>query len=116
MNAPGKRREKSWADLTGRRSYIQLTIQFQWNEFKHRENLRRHGLDFRDVAAVFADVTYTFEDGRFDYGEQRFVTLGVLRGRVVSIVHTESPGCIRIISFRGATRGEQAIFFQSLQD
>jgi uncharacterized protein len=56
-------------------------------------------LDFVDAAAVFDGLTYTFEDDRFDYREQRIVTLGLLNGLVVSIVHTESPRNIRIISF-----------------
>ena len=47
--------------------------------------------------------TYTYEDDRVDYSEQRFVTLGVLEGVVVSIVHTETPRQIRVISFRKAT-------------
>ena len=107
---------ESSAGLTNRCLYIQLPIQFEWNEFKRRENLRRHGLDFADAEAIFMGVTVTFEDTRFDYGEQRFVTLGFFVGRVVSIAYTESAGCIRIISFRKASRHEQAIFFQNLQD
>ena len=53
-------------------------------------------------------------DDRFDYSEQRFVTLGLLEELVVSIVHTEMPRLIRIISFRKATKHEQAIFFKNL--
>jgi uncharacterized DUF497 family protein len=61
-------------------------------------------------------LTYTFEDDRFDYGEARFVTLGLLDGVVASIVHTESPRLIRVISFRKATKHEQAIFFNSIKN
>ena len=68
------------------------------------------------LSGVFDGVTYTFEDDRFDYGEQRFVTLGLLDGVVVSIVHTESPRLIRIISFRKATKREQAIYFNGIKD
>lgn len=75
-----------------------------------------HGLDFVDAKAVFAGPTFTFEDARFRYGEQRFVTLGVLRGLVVSIVHTETPRTIRVISFRKATKNEQAIYFKQVQN
>ena len=35
-------------------------------------------------------MTFTFEDDRFSYGEQRFVTLGLLAGITVSVVHTEN--------------------------
>lgn len=53
---------------------------------------------------------------RFCYGEQRFMTLGLLAGIPVSVVHTESEHEIRIISFPKATRGETSIFFNETQD
>jgi uncharacterized DUF497 family protein len=74
-------------------------------------NLQDHALDFVDAPRVFEGTTFTFEDDRFRYGEQRFVTLGLLAGVPVSIVHTESEHEIRIISFRKATRREAEIFF-----
>lgn len=61
-------------------------------------------------------MTYTFEDDRLPYGEQRFVTLGLLAGTPVSVVHTETDHEIRIISFRQATRREASIFFNEIQD
>jgi uncharacterized DUF497 family protein len=91
-------------------------MRFSWSEAKRQSNLTDHGLDFVDAPGVFEGVTYTFEDDRFDYGERRFMTLGLLDGMVVSIVHTESPHHIRIISFRKATKREQAIFFDSIKD
>jgi len=72
------------------------------------------GLDFVDAPRVFDGPTYTYEDDRFDYSEQRFVTLGILDEFVVSIVHTESSRVIRIISLRKATKHEQAIFFKNI--
>ena len=61
--------------------------------------------------AVFAGVTFTFEDGRFNHGEQRFVTLGLLDGQHGSLVHTETSHEIRVISFRPATPREARIYF-----
>ena len=89
-------------------------MRFTWHEAKRESNLRDHGLDFVDVGEVFAGPTLTYEDDRFAYGEERFVTLGLLRSIVVSIVHTETPRRIHIISFRKATKHEQAIFFKNL--
>lgn len=91
-------------------------MEFTWSERKRSLNIRRHGLDFVDAPAVFAGATFTFEDDRFSYGEQRFVTLGLLAGIPVSIVHTETAHEIRIISFRKATRAEARIYFQEVQD
>jgi hypothetical protein len=86
-------------------------MRFSWTENKRIRNLQDHGLDFVDAPRVFEGTTFTFEDDRFSYGERRFVTLGLLAGVPVSIVHTESEHEIRIISFRKATRREAQIFF-----
>lgn len=91
-------------------------MRFIWDERKRKSNLRDHGFDFRDASDVFEGLTYTFEDSRFDYNEQRLVTLGLIRGVAVSIVHTETPEVIRVISFRRATEREEAILFQSLKN
>lgn len=72
--------------------------------------------DFIDAPLVFEGVTFTFEDDRFSYGEQRFVTLGLLAGIPVSVVHTESENEIRVISFRKATNREAQIYFCEIQN
>jgi uncharacterized protein len=74
-------------------------MRFSWDERKRRLNLKDHGLDFVDAPSVFEGPTFTFEDDRFAYDEQRYMTLGFLAGMVVSIVHTESPSRIHVISF-----------------
>jgi hypothetical protein len=89
-------------------------MRFTWSDSKRTLNLKDHGLDFMDAPRVFEDLTFTFEDDRFPYGEQRFVTLGLLGNRVVSIVHTESEHEIRIISFRKATHREEHIYFHEI--
>lgn len=91
-------------------------MRFTWSERKRAVNLKDHGLDFIDAARVFEGATYTFEDARFDYGEQRFETLGLLAGVPVSIVHTESKDEIRVISFRKATKREATLYFHEIQD
>ena len=89
-------------------------MRFAWSEAKRRANLTTHGLDFLDAPRVFEGPTFTFEDDRFGYGEQRFVTLGFLNSVPVSIVHTETRDRIRIISFRKATKKEHAILDKNL--
>jgi uncharacterized protein len=91
-------------------------MRFTWSERKRAINLQVHGLDFMDAPRVFEGTTYTFEDDRFDYGEQRFETLGLLAGVPVSIVHKESEDEIRVISFRKATKREANIYFEQIQD
>jgi hypothetical protein len=85
-------------------------MRHSWDEAKRGRNLKQHGLDFADAPLVFAGLTYTFEDDRFAYHEERFVTLGLLRGHTVSIIHTETAHEIAIISFRKATPREQKLY------
>jgi uncharacterized protein len=89
-------------------------MRFTWSDAKRKLNIEQHGFDFVDAQRVFEGPTYTYEDDRFDYPEQRFVTFGILDEFVVSIVHTESSRMIRIISLRKATKHEQTIFFKSI--
>ena len=91
-------------------------MQYTWDEAKRLSNLTDHGIDFLDAEQVFAGFTFTYEDDRFEYGEQRFSTLGLLKGIPVSIVHTETPETIRVISFRRATDHETQVLFAQIQD
>jgi len=91
-------------------------MRFTWDQRKRKANLRDHGFDFADARRVFEGPTATYEDERFAYREQRFVTLGLLNGIAVSIVHLESRERIHVISFRRATRHEESILFKNLQD
>lgn len=48
---------------------------------KKAANLKKHGYHFDEAPQVIESASaMTFEDRRFQYDEQRFVTLGVLRG------------------------------------
>ena len=89
-------------------------MRFTWHELKRRANLNKHGVDFADVEHVFAGPTFTFEDDREDYGEQRWVTLGLLGDKVVVTVHTEGQDEIRVISMREADNDERYLFSNNL--
>jgi Uncharacterized protein conserved in bacteria len=86
-------------------------MKFIWDETKRVSNLNKHGLDFELTPYVFQNDTFTFEDKRIAYYERRFVTLGLLDGEVVVIVHTETEYEIRVISLRRASKNEQQLYF-----
>ena len=90
-------------------------MEYEWDESKRASNLRKHGIDFSDVPAVFSGSIVTIEDDRFDYGEDRFVTFGLLQGHVIAVVHTESENYILLISARKATKYEQKNYFEQFQ-
>jgi hypothetical protein len=89
-------------------------MRFSWDERKRHANRGRHGLDFADAEKVFSGPTFTFEDTRFHYGEQRWITMGLCNMAVVVIAHTESPDEIHVISMRKAEKHEERIFFENL--
>jgi uncharacterized DUF497 family protein len=66
------------------------------------------------IQKIFRGVTFTAEDIREDYGEQRFLTLGLLEDQVVSVAHTEQGEEIRIISIRKATKHEARFYFSQI--
>jgi uncharacterized DUF497 family protein len=89
---------------------------FEWDETKRKSNIKKHGIDFVDAPAIFDGYTLTIEDDRHDYGEERFVTFGLLGSRVVAVVHTESEKLIRIISIRKATNYEEKEYFSQITE
>ena len=89
---------------------------FIWDEAKRNQNLEKHGIDFADAGSIFAGYTVTAEDTRKDYGEQRFLTLGLLHGEVVSVTHTPRNDDDHIISIRKATKHEARFYFSQVPD
>ena len=89
---------------------------FTWDDAKRRANLRKHGIDFAHAERIFRGFTLTAEDMRETYGEQRFLTLGLLEDQVVSVAHTERGDDIRIISIRKATKHEARFYFSQVVD
>ena len=67
-----------------------------------------------DAAEVFADAVITVADTRLDYGEDRFMTVGYLKGRMVIVIWTMRGTSRRIISLRKANEREQDAYRPSL--
>jgi len=91
-------------------------MKFEWDANKRLINLQRHGIDFADVWRVFENETHTVIDDRFDYGEVRYLSFGLLFGEIVAVSHTETDEVIRIISVRKAEKYEQETYFREIRD
>ena len=89
-------------------------MRFEWDESKNKENIRNHGLDFKDAREVFYGPRFTLDDLRFDYSEARSITIGFSNNRVVVVAYTELEDSIRIISMRKANAKEKKIFTKRL--
>ncbi len=90
---------------------------YTWDESKNRSNFAKHGLDFADAEQVLIGPCVSFVDNRFDYGEKRLISLGLLAGRVLVIAHTpRGENVTRIISMRKANRREKEIYQERLSE
>jgi hypothetical protein len=91
-----------------------IKLDFEWNDGKAAANLQAHGVSFELAKTVFRDP-FAVErlDDRGDYGEERFVVIGIAEGSIVLFVaYSEREGRIRIISARRATQREQDDYFR----
>jgi uncharacterized DUF497 family protein len=89
-------------------------VKFEGDETKRLANLKKHGIDFADVPAMFDGDVFTIQDERFDYGETRYITFGLLKFRVIVVAHTDENNIIRIISARKATKDEEKRYFEEI--
>ena len=81
---------------------------------KRERTLAERGLDFADSEQVFAGPLVENPDERFDYGEERFITVGYLNDRMVVVVWTPRGEDRHIISMRKANEREQKRFGEQL--
>jgi uncharacterized DUF497 family protein len=89
-------------------------VRIIYDPAKREWTLRVRGLDFSDAPEVFAGPALTLPDLRGDYGEDRYITYGRLRGRMVALVWTPRGNERRIISMRKANVREQTRLGQRL--
>ena len=83
-------------------------MNFEWDDKKAQKNLKEHGVSFEKVTVLFLNNKRLISvDRRNDYGEERFITLGMVEKRLHVVVYTERGGSIRIISARKANKKEQ---------
>jgi uncharacterized DUF497 family protein len=84
-------------------------MELEWDAAKAAQNLRKHGVAFEDAVRVFLDGgRLEIYDGREDYGEDRWATIGQVYTAVLYVVYTvRHEDTIRIISARRALTHEQ---------
>ncbi|MGD0548532.1 MAG: BrnT family toxin [Terracidiphilus sp.] len=93
-------------------------MRYVWDPAKDLLNKRKHGLSLEDGIAALEDPGRDFWfDDRFDYGEERIVTMGRGKRSLLVVVSTEvvslaeGDEIIRIISVREANKREYHKFY-----
>jgi uncharacterized protein len=90
-----------------------MELEFEWSDAKAEANWLHHGVSFELAATVFKD-SFALDrlDDREDYGEERFVIIGMASGGILLFVaYTEREERVRIISARRTTQHEQDDYF-----
>ena len=86
-----------------------MTLAFEWDESKSKQNLGKHGVSFEEAKTVFNDpFSITIVDPDHSDDEERYLDIGLSsEGSVLVVWYTERRDNIRIIGCRKATRSER---------
>ena len=82
-------------------------MEFEWDENKNRENIKKHGISFKRAAKIFSGHVLEWIDSRYDYDEERIIALGRSFRTILYIIYTWRGDARRIISARRATKDER---------
>jgi len=67
---------------------VYINPRFSWSESKRRTILAERGFDLLRAARIFRGPVLMTEDNRHDYGETRYLALGVAEGEYFTVVFT----------------------------
>ena len=79
---------------------------YEWDGAKCENNLKDHGVDFAAVEDFDWDASLTLQDGRNEYGEDRFISVAPIHDRLHVLVWTPRGVNVRVISLRKANSRE----------
>jgi uncharacterized protein len=76
-------------------------------------NRAKHGVSLQAAVGFDWDTAFEREDDRFDYGEVRFIAIGLIDTRLYVMAFTEGSDddAVRIISLRPAEKHEMRYYY-----
>jgi len=89
-------------------------VGISYDPHKRAKTIAERALDFEDAVRVFAGPVIDLLDDRQDYGEERWLTYGLLDGRMVAVVWTARGNYRHVISMRKANDREKIAFEERL--
>lgn len=85
--------------------------EMEWHEDKRAATLIKHGLDFADADVLFDGRNVLTRSARYE-DEERFMTTGMVMGRLCTLIWTWREDRRRCISFRSARDEEKRKYRQ----
>jgi uncharacterized protein len=89
-------------------------LDFEWDSVKRQANFAKHDVDLVRAARVFDGPTITKKDGRDDYGETRYQSIGYIGDDCFVVVWTQRDSVIRLISARQGGRRDRRRYLQGV--
>ncbi|MDE0434405.1 MAG: BrnT family toxin [Bryobacterales bacterium] len=91
-------------------------MKFEWDETKNQANIRKHGVSFEIAKRIFEGPVLTWLDNRMDYGEDRYISVGLVeRTALIVVAHTDRESRTRLISARPASRRERQAYHERIR-
>jgi uncharacterized DUF497 family protein len=91
-------------------------MKFEWDKNKNRQNKQKHGISFEEAKEIFNGIVFTVIDYRYESNELREISIGAIKSFVVvTVVHIERRGKIRLIYARKATPKERRQYDEYLR-
>jgi len=91
-------------------------LEFEWDERKHKANVKKHGVSFLEARTAFYDENaIQFYDPDHSEDEERFLLLGMsIKPQILVVCHCyrESETLVRIISARKADKSEEGAYWR----
>jgi uncharacterized protein len=88
-------------------------VKIEFDPAKDEVNRAKHGVSLKAAISFDWDTALEREDDRFDYGEVRFVAIGLIDMRLFVIAFTEGSDddAVRVISLRPAEKHETRFYY-----
>jgi uncharacterized protein len=88
----------------------------EWDDVKNASNVAKHGISFEMAQRIFDGPVLTAADHRKDYDERGEISIAMVDGAaILTIVHTDRLGRVRIISARPASQRERSRYEQAIR-
>lgn len=88
----------------------------EFDPAKDKINRVKHGISLAAARDFDWETAFEREDDRFDYGENRFVAIGLIGARLHVMVFTEGSDddVVRLISLRPAEKHEARFYYDQI--
>ena len=89
------------------------TVRVEFDPAKDDANRVKHGVSLQAAIGFDWDTALEREDDRFDYGEVRFVAIGMIEAKLFVMVFTQDSDddMVRVISLRPAEKHETRFYY-----